>query len=209
MEDFAYKLLRIFRYRNGITSESGKYCRSFGAGGVVTDQRLFHVNTQNLSWSPQCLTEVIVYAYRLLLSNAARVYLVSKRVNDSTVDLTFCRPGDLVVYIAGGVVAITAVCTTDVITHPLQSAGASNQPRLLQLSAAASIGHFAYRLGLKLLAPSVSQWASFDVIGYIIGVMVAVTVDCTSSLSMLAVAGLIYQASLIDPILNLRRDRSR
>ena len=108
--------------------------------------------------------------------------------------LTFNRPGDLVVYIAGGIVAITIVCTTDITEHPLQSA-ALTQPRLLQVSAAASVGHFAYRLALKLVTSSVCAWSCFDVVGYVIGVMVAVTVECTSSLSMLAVTGLIYQAS--------------
>ena len=96
-------------------------------------------------------------------------------------------------------VAITTVCTTDVIAHPLQSAAGaagSTQPRLLQLSAAASVGHFAYRLTLKLVTPSGHEWAWFDVIGYVIGIMATVTVDCTSSLSILVVTGLIYQASL-------------
>lgn len=110
---------------------------------------------------------------------------------------TVCRPGDLVVYVAGGVVAMTTVCTADVIDRPLQSVVDSTQPRLLQLSAAASIGHFAYRMALKFVATSpVRGWAGFDVIGYVIGVAVSVTVDCTGSLSMIAVAGLIYQASL-------------
>jgi len=75
----------------------------------------------------------------------------------------------------------------------LLPAAGSTQPRLLQLSAAASVGHFAYRLALKLVTSSVRGWQGFDVIGYVIGIMVAVTVDCTKSLSMLAVTGLIYQ----------------
>jgi len=133
-----------------------------------------------------------------LLHYNIHAYLVLKRLIDiMTLQLMyFCRPGDLVVYVAGGVVAITTLCTTDVITHPLQSAAISTQPRLLQLSAAASVGHFAYRLALKLVTSPVCEWAWFDVIGYIIGVMVAVTNNCTSSLNMLVIVGLIYQARL-------------
>lgn len=119
-------------------------------------------------------------------------------MNDNRNYVNFHRPGDLVAYIAGGLVAITTICTTDVIAHPLQSAAGAagpTQPRLLQLSAAASVGHFAYRLVLKFVTPSDHEWTWFDVIGYVIGVMAAVTVECTSSLRILAVTGLIYQAS--------------